>query len=206
MINSSKITPQVLSQIKQRGEHFACVTSYDTPSTQLIEAAGIEVALVGDSLGMVLSGRENTQEVTVEEMLYHTRAASKSAEKSLLVSDLPYEASQKSISEIIQIAKSFQEAGADAVKIEGPVVDVIKGLVASKVPVMAHLGLTPQSVSDRRDLKVQAKEPEEARQFLNPIEGSPRNARDHLELLPTKISVSLLQRLQLADDLAHRGL
>ncbi len=167
MDRPEKITPRVLKEYKVKGRHFACLTAYDTPSARLSDEAGIELILVGDSLGMAVLGLDSTRPVTFEQMLYHTQAARRGVKTALFAVDMPYETMTLPGDKIIKYAKRFvEEGGADAVKIEGPVFELISQLTASKIPVIAHLGLTPQSVSDEKGYKVQAKTQEEAEILL----------------------------------------
>jgi 3-methyl-2-oxobutanoate hydroxymethyltransferase len=159
-----KVTPQLLYDLKSSGKRFACLSAYDMPSAKLAEEAGIEVILVGDSVGMVVMGLDSTRPVTFDNMVYHAQAVKRGLKQSLLVIDMPYETTSGTPSETVEYAKRFlTEAGADAVKIEGPVYDVIEQLVAAGIPVMGHLGLTPQSAES---FKVQAKTQEEAVKLL----------------------------------------
>jgi 3-methyl-2-oxobutanoate hydroxymethyltransferase len=167
MFQLPKITPQDLIEYKKAGERFACLTAYDTPSARIAEQCGIEVVLVGDSVGTTVLGLENTTSVTFENILYHTRAVKRGLKRSLLVSDLPLEASRGTPKTIAGHAKRLmKEGGAEAVKIEGPVFEAIEAMVASKIPVLAHLGLTPQTAARNGGFKVRAKMKQEAEKLL----------------------------------------
>ncbi|HEX9766815.1 MAG TPA: 3-methyl-2-oxobutanoate hydroxymethyltransferase [Nitriliruptorales bacterium] len=147
-----------LSAYKQRGERFTMLTAYDHLSAQILDEAGVPVILVGDSLGMVMLGYESTVAVTMDEMLHHTRAVSRGARNSLVVGDMPFGSYQDGPSQALANATRFlKEAGANAVKLEGggDMVEVTAKLVHSGIPVMAHLGLTPQSVNQFGGYKVQ---------------------------------------------------
>lgn len=159
-----KITPKLLKDYKSKKKRFTCLAAYDMPSAKLAEKAGVELILVGDSVGMVVMGLDSTRPVTFEQMSYHTQAVKKGIQNSLLAVDMPYDTIAGSAQKTLDYAKRFmKEAGAEAVKIEGPVFEVIKKLTDAKVPVVAHLGLTPQSAED---FKVQAKTKEEAEKLL----------------------------------------
>ena len=144
-----KVTTLTLRQKKERGEPITMLTAYDYPTALVLDQAGIDSILVGDSLGMVVLGYENTLPVTMEDMLHHCRAVSRGAKAALLIGDMPFMSYQASVEEAVRNAGRFlQTAGMDAVKLEGghERVPAIKAIVAAGIPVMGHLGLTPQSV------------------------------------------------------------
>lgn len=156
-----RVTIHDVRAYKERGERFAMVTAYDFLSAQILDQAGVPVLLVGDSLGMVVLGYDSTLAVTMDEMLHHTRAVSRGSERAVVVGDMPFGSYQASPDEGFRNATRFlKEAGANAVKLEGagPVVDLTARLVAAGVPVMAHLGLTPQSVNQFGGFKVQGRD------------------------------------------------
>ena len=145
------------------------LTAYDASFAGIIDATGIEMVLVGDSLGMVLLGYNSTVPVTMEEMLHHCRAASKGVKRALLVGDMPFMSYQVSESEAITNAGRFlKEAGCDAVKLEGgtEVCDTVKAMVRAGISVMGHIGLTPQTASQLGGYKVQGKDADSARKLL----------------------------------------
>ena len=145
------------------------LTAYDASFAGIIDATGIEMVLVGDSLGMVLLGYNSTVPVTMEEMLHHCRAASKGVKRALLVGDMPFMSYQVSESEAITNAGRFlKEAGCDAVKLEGgtEVCDTVKAMVMAGISVMGHIGLTPQTASQLGGYKVQGKDADSARKLL----------------------------------------
>jgi 3-methyl-2-oxobutanoate hydroxymethyltransferase len=165
-----KMTVLRLGQKKARGEKITAVTAYDFPTARLAAEAGIDIILVGDSLGMVLQGRENTLKVTMDEMIYHTALVARARPRSLVVSDMPYQSFHVSVEKSVENACRFvKEGGAEAVKLEGGRnrFRVIEALLNAEVPVMAHLGLTPQSVHRLGGFKVQGKLREKAREILN---------------------------------------
>jgi len=154
---------------KERGERFAVLTAYDYPTAEVLDEAGIEVLLVGDSLGMVVLGYDSTVPVTVEEMLHHVRAVCRGARRALVVADMPFLSYQVSLEEGMRNAgRLLQEGGAHAVKLEGggPVVDLTARLVQAGIPVMGHLGLTPQSVNQFGGFKVQGRSEQAAERLV----------------------------------------
>jgi 3-methyl-2-oxobutanoate hydroxymethyltransferase len=164
-----KMTVSRLAQKKARGEKIAAVTAYDFPTARIAAAAGIDIVLIGDSLGMVLQGHENTLKVTMDEMVYHTSLVSRAQPPALVVSDMPYGSfhlhSEKSVENACRFIK---EGGAEAVKLEGgrKRFRIIEALLNAEIPVMAHLGLTPQSVHQLGGFKVQGKLREKAREIF----------------------------------------
>jgi 3-methyl-2-oxobutanoate hydroxymethyltransferase len=155
-----RTVPEILRR-KPEGRRISMLTAYDHPTAQIVDEAGIDLILVGDSLGMVVQGREDTLPVTMEEMLYHTRLVSRGARTALVVGDMPFLSYQVSVAEAVRNAGLFlKEGGGQAVKCEGggPVVPAIRAMVEAGIPVMAHLGLTPQSVHLLGGMKVQGRE------------------------------------------------
>ncbi len=147
-----------LRQKKQRGEPVSMMTAYDYPTALIVDEAGMDCILVGDSLGMVVLGYENTLPVTMEDMLHHCKAVSRGAKKALLVADMPFLSYQVSVSEAVANAGRFlKEAGMDAVKLEGGRErrDTICAILDAGIPVMGHLGLTPQSVHQLGGFRMQ---------------------------------------------------
>jgi 3-methyl-2-oxobutanoate hydroxymethyltransferase len=145
-----KITTLAFRQKKKRGEPIAVLTGYDYPTALALDQAGIDAILVGDSLGMVVLGYENTLPVTMDEMLHHCRAVARGARAALLIGDMPFMSYQVSTEEAIRNAGRFlQQGGMDAVKLEGgrERLDAINAILGAGIPVMGHLGLTPQSVN-----------------------------------------------------------
>jgi 3-methyl-2-oxobutanoate hydroxymethyltransferase len=156
----SKITVASLKEKKLRHQPITCLTAYDYASARLVDEAGIDIVLVGDSLAMTMLGYENTLSVTVDEMLHHTRAARRGVKNALLVADMPYGSYHTSAEEAVRNAARFvKEAGAEAVKIEGgdKRADLIRRIIDAEIPVTGHIGLTPQSVNVMGGYKVQGK-------------------------------------------------
>jgi 3-methyl-2-oxobutanoate hydroxymethyltransferase len=155
-----------LRTLKERGERFTMLTAYDYLSAQILGEAGIPVLLVGDSLGMVVLGHESTVPVTMDEMLHHVRAVRRGAGSALVVADLPFMSYATTEDGLRNAGRFLKEAGAGAVKVEGPVVELTGVLTRAGIPVMAHLGLTPQHVNQLGGYKVQAKDDAAAEQLL----------------------------------------
>jgi 3-methyl-2-oxobutanoate hydroxymethyltransferase len=156
----AKITAITLLEKKQRREPITVLTAYDYPSARLLDEAGIDMVLVGDSLGMVMLGYENTLPVTMAEMLHHTRAVRRGVKRALLVADMPFASFHISVRDTVRNATRFiKDAGAEAVKIEGGEkrARLIERLVEAEVPVVGHIGLTPQSLHAMGGYKVQGK-------------------------------------------------
>src|SRR5712672_1480334 len=172
-MSDGKITvPSLLhrkSLSPQDSTKITCLTAYDYPTARLLDEAGVEVLLVGDSLGMVMLGHETTLPVTVDEMLHHTRAVHKGTRRALVVADMPFGSYHAEIPESVRNAVRFvKEAGAEAVKVEGGErrLELIARLTEAEIPVMGHVGLTPQSLHAMGGFKVQGKTPDAAEQLV----------------------------------------
>jgi 3-methyl-2-oxobutanoate hydroxymethyltransferase len=153
-----KVTMPTLGEMKRQGKPISALTAYDYPTARLVDEAGIDLILVGDSLAMVMLGQENTLAVTMDEMLHHTRAVRRGTRRALVVADMPFGSYHGEVSEGVASAIRFiKEAGAEAVKIEGPRVELVRALVDAEIPVVGHLGLTPQSVHRMGGYRVQAR-------------------------------------------------
>ena len=158
-----------IASFKQRGERFTMLTAYDYLTAQVLDEAGVPVLLVGDSLGMVMLGYDSTVPVTMDEMLHHTRAVRRGATRALVVGDMPFMSYQGSPDDGVRNAGRFlKEGSANAVKLEGggPVVDLTSRLTSMGIPVMGHLGLTPQSVNQFGGFKVQGRGDEAAERIV----------------------------------------
>lgn len=166
----SRLSIHKLRDWKTEKQRFAMITAYDYPSARLVEQAGIPVILVGDSLGSVVLGYETTIPVTLEDILYHTRAVVRATEKAIVVADMPFMSYQANADDAVRNAgRLLQEGGATAVKLEGGahVAPLVRRMVECGIPVMGHLGLTPQSVNQFGGHKVQGKTPAAAAKLLN---------------------------------------
>ena len=158
-----------LKELKQRGEKIPMLTAYDYATAKLIDEAGMPLILVGDSLGMVVLGYESTIPVTMADMLHHTKAVVRGTKRSLIIGDMPFMTYQVSTSDALFNAGRFiQEGGAQAVKLEGgeSVAEVVHRVVECGIPVMGHIGLTPQSIHQLGGYKAQGKTPEAASRLL----------------------------------------
>ncbi len=154
---------------KKDGDKITMLTAYDYPFARIVDQAGIDAILVGDSLGMVVQGLDNTLPVTMDEMIYHTKMVSRAVTDAMVMGDMPFMSYQASISEAVKNAGRFiKEAGAAGVKLEGgaEIAPQIKAMLKSDIPVMAHIGLTPQSIHRMGGYKVQGKSEEAAKRLL----------------------------------------
>jgi len=170
MNEDEKVTIPKLFEMKVQGEPISMVTAYDWPTARLADRAGIDVVLVGDSVANNVLGYESTLPVTLEEMLHHTRAVRRGIKKALVVGDMPFLSYQVSVEQTIESAGRFlKEAGAEAVKLEGgeEVADRVEALDKMGIPVMGHIGLLPQRVSQTGGYRVQGREEAQARRILN---------------------------------------
>ena len=164
-----KVTTLTLRQKKERGEPITMLTAYDYPTALSMDQAGVDAILVGDSLGMVVLGYANTLPVTMEEMLHHCRAVSRGAQSALLIGDMPFMSYQADVNDAVRNAGRFlQQAGMDAVKLEGgrERADAVRAIVSAGIPVMGHLGLTPQSVNQLGGFRPQGKTAPAAKRLL----------------------------------------
>ena len=194
------VTIHDLRGFKERGERFAMLTAYDFPTAQILDAAGIPVLLVGDSLSNVILGYDSTVPVTMDEMLHHTRAAARGASHALIVGDMPFGSYQGSIEDGMRNAMRFmKEGGAHAVKLEGAQTELIARLVNAGVPVMGHLGLTPQSVHQFGGYKVQGRTEEQAdsiRRWAKEIEEAGAFSLV-LEAVPSSLAARVTKQLSI---------
>ncbi len=181
---------------------ITCLTAYDYPTARLLDEAGVDILLVGDSLGMVVLGYENTLPVTMEEMLHHTRAVRRAVKRALVVADMPYGSFHAEISESVRNAIRFiKDAGAEAVKVEGGEkrLELISRLVEAEIPVMGHIGLTPQSLHALGGFKVQGKTLEAAEQLLRDARAVEAAGAFSivLESVPRELAARITQQLHI---------
>jgi 3-methyl-2-oxobutanoate hydroxymethyltransferase len=163
-------TIQSFKAAKEKGERIAVLTAYDYTTATLLEEAGVDCLLVGDSLGMVMLGYENTLQVTMDDMIHHTKAVARAARNALLIGDMPFLSFHVSVEEAVRNAGRFvKEARAQAVKVEGgpDILDKIRAIIKAQIPVLGHLGLTPQSVNAMGGYKLQGKNIETARRMID---------------------------------------
>jgi 3-methyl-2-oxobutanoate hydroxymethyltransferase len=197
-----KVTTRALQQKKQRGEPIIMLTAYDYPTALAMDQACIDAILVGDSLGMVVLGYENTLPVTMEDMLHHCRAVARGAHTALLIGDMPFMSYQISVTEAVRNAGRFlQEAGMDAVKLEGgrERAEAIHAIVSAGIPVMGHLGLTPQSVHQLGGFRPQGRNNSAAQTLLSDALALQEAGCFSivLESIPARLATLVSQRLNI---------
>lgn len=165
----TRVTTATVREMKRKGEKITMLTAYDYPTAVVLDEAGIDILLVGDSLAMVVLGYDSTLPVTMEEMIHHTKAVVRGTKRAMVVGDMPFMSYQASVADAVRNAGRFlQEGGAQAVKLEGgrEVAETVLKITQSGIPVMAHLGLTPQSVHQLGGYKVQGKEEKVAKKIM----------------------------------------
>ena len=202
MEKKKAITAPELARMKARSERVVMVTAYDYPSALLADAAGVDVILVGDSLGMVVLGHQTTIPVTLEDVLHHTRAVCRANPQALVVADLPFLSYQLTPEEALRNAgRLIQEGGAGAVKLEGGrhVAPTVERMVQAGIPVVGHLGLTPQSVRALGGFRVQARKPDSARRLLEDARLLEEAGACGivLELIPTEVAREVSRALSI---------
>jgi len=184
---------------KAEGRKIVMVTAYDALFTRIVEEAGLEIILVGDSLGVVVQGKKDTLSVTMEDMLYHTRLVAGAAQRALVIGDMPFLSYQVTVDEAVRNAGRFLQAGAAAVKLEGgaAVVDRVEAMTRFGIPVMCHIGMTPQSVHHYGGYKVQGKGADQADELLadaRALEAAGAFALV-LEAVPARLAKTITQAL-----------
>ena len=197
-----KISTHTFHLKKQRGEQLTMLTAYDYPTARAVDLAGIDSILVGDSLGMVVLGYENTLPVTMEEMLHHCRAVSRGASRALLIGDMPFMSYQVGVEDAVRNAGRFlQESGMNAVKLEGgrERLDAVRAILDAGIPVLAHLGLTPQSIHKFGGFRAQGKSAKAAGALLEDA----LSLEDAgcfglvLESIPARVAAYITQKLKM---------
>ena len=166
----TKITVQdILNRKQKEKKKITVLTAYDFPTAKLVDEAGMDIVLVGDSLGMVLLGYDSTLPVNMEDMLHHLKAVSRAVKHAFLVVDMPYRSYETPEQSLKNARRFLKEGGAEAVKLEGgkKILEQVKALVKAEIPVMGHLGMTPQSATELGGYKVQGKTREQAEQIFN---------------------------------------
>ena len=196
-----KITVASLREKKLQHEPITCLTAYDYASARLVDEAGIDIVLVGDSLAMTMLGYENTLTVTVDEMLHHTRAVRRGVKNAFLVADMPFGSYHLGVDESVRNAARFvKEAGAEAVKIEGGEkrADLIRSIIDAEIPVTGHIGLTPQSVNVMGGFKVQGKTLPAVEQLMRDAVALDRAgvACIYLEGIPREVAAMITAEVQ----------
>jgi len=195
-----RITINQIKEMKQKGEKIPMLTAYDYLTAKMVDKAGIPLILIGDSLGMVMLGYDSTIPVTMADVIHHTRAVVRGAQKALIVADMPFMSFQASDTDAMYNAgRLIQEGGAQAVKLEGGVVveELVKRMVDCGIPVMGHIGLTPQSVHQFGGYKVQGKTREAAQRLLKDAEALDRAGAFViiLECTPAPLSRLITERV-----------
>lgn len=197
-----RITISQIKQMKQKGEKITMLTAYDYTTARIVDEAGIPLILVGDSLGMVVLGYESTIPVTMEEMLHHTRAVVRGTKQAMVIGDMPFMTYHISTDDALRNAARFiQEGGAQAVKLEGGVnvADKVRKIVECGIPVMGHIGLTPQSIYQLSGFKVQGKTPETARKLLEDAQALEEAGAFAivLETVPSQLAALITQKISI---------
>jgi len=197
-----RISIHQIKEMKQRGEKIAMLTAYDYATARIIDEAGIPLILVGDSLGMVVLGYESTIPVTIEDMLHHTKAVVRGTKCALVVGDMPFMTYHTSIAEAQRNAARFiQEGGAQAVKLEGgvTVAEKVNAIVNCGIPVMGHIGLTPQSINQLGGYKVQGRTEETAKRLLEDAQALEQAGAFAvvLETVPTPLATLITQKISI---------
>lgn len=165
----NKITTTVVRNMKKNGEKITMLTAYDYSTARVVDDAGIDMILVGDSLGMVMLGYDSTVPVTMEDMIHHTKAVTRGTSRAMVIGDMPFMSYQADVNDaVINAGRLLKEAGAQGIKLEGgrEVAEVVKRIAGAGIPVMGHLGLTPQSVHQLGGYKVQGKNRDVAQKIL----------------------------------------
>ena len=198
---AKRITAPAIRAMKGQ-QRIGMLTAYDCPSARVVDSAGAEIILVGDSLGMVVLGYPDTLSVTVDDMLHHTRAAARGATRALIVGDMPYMSYHVSIEESVRNAGRFIQAGAHAVKVEGGKkrrIKTIEAILDAEIPVMGHIGLTPQSLNALGGFKVQGKGSEESRRLIDEAVALERAGCFSivLECVPTELAAFITERISI---------
>lgn len=193
------VTTLSLKKYKEEGKKFSCLTSYDACFAAMANAAGIDVLLIGDSLGMVLQGHDSTLPVTMDDMIYHTQCVSRGNSNALIMADLPFNANS-TVAETIHNAGLLMQAGAHVIKIEGEawLRESIEALSNRGIPVCAHLGLTPQSVNKLGGYRVQGKEQKAATKMVDAVQSLVLAGADIilLECVPTSLAQEITDSVE----------
>lgn len=198
----ARVSTTELKEKRLRQEKISMLTSYDYSTAAMVDAAGIDMILVGDSLGMVVLGYENTLAVTMDDMIHHTKAVARATSRSMVVGDMPFLSYHISPQEAVRNAGRFiQEAGAQAVKLEGGIerVDTVKAIVDAQIPVVGHIGLTPQSVNQLGGFRVQGKDLEGARKLIEDARAMEAAGAFAivLECVPTQLAQKITEEISI---------
>ncbi len=195
-----RVTIGQIKEMKQKGEKIAMLTSYDYSTAKIVDEAGIPLILVGDSLGVVMLGYESTIPVTMDEMLHHTKAVVRGTKHALIVGDMPFMTYHVSVEDAMRNAGRFiQEGGCQAVKMEGGVnvAEKVQRVVQCGIPVMGHIGLTPQSINQLSGFKIQGKTPEAAKRLLQDAQALEEAGAFAvvIETVPAQLSALITQKI-----------
>ena len=195
-----RITIDQIKAMKQRGEKIAMLTAYDYSTAKIVDEVGIPLILVGDSLGMVVLGYESTIPVTIDEMIHHTKAVVRGTKRALVIGDMPFMTYHTSISDAQRNAARFiQEGGAQAIKLEGgvTVAEKVRAIVNCGIPVMGHIGLTPQSIHQLGGYKIQGRTPEAAAKMLKDAQALEEAGAFAvlMETVPTPLATLITQKI-----------
>jgi len=197
-----RITINQIRDMKQKGEKITMLTAYDYSTAKIVDEVGIPLILVGDSLGMVVLGYESTVPVTMEDMLHHTKAVVRGTKQTMVIGDMPFMTYHISVDDALKNAARFiQEAGAQAIKLEGgvTVAEKVKRIVECGIPVMGHIGLTPQSIHQFGGFKVQGRTPEAAVKMLKDAQALEEAGAFAvvLETVPTPLATLITQKINI---------
>jgi len=197
-----RITIDQIKDMKQKGEKITMLTAYDYSTAKIVDEVGIPLILVGDSLGMVVLGYESTIPVTMEEMLHHTKAVVRGTKQTMVIGDMPFMTYHISVDDALKNAARFiQEAGAQAIKLEGgvTVAEKVRRIVECGIPVMGHIGLTPQSIHQFGGFKVQGRTPEAAVKMLKDAQALEEAGAFAivLETVPTPLATLITQKVSI---------
>jgi 3-methyl-2-oxobutanoate hydroxymethyltransferase len=197
----ARITVDDIKAMKERGERIVMLTAYDYPSARLADEAGVDMILVGDTLGMVVLGYDSTIPVTMEDMIHHIKPVVRGSERALVVGDMPFLSFQTGVEDAIRNAgRMMKETGCQAVKLEGGVhmAETVRRLVQVGIPVVGHIGLTPQSVNQLSGFKVQGRTPEAAERLMDDAIALQQAGAFCivLELIPAPLAKLISQRLR----------
>lgn len=198
----AKVTIQKLKAMKDNGEKISMITAYDYPTALLVDRAGIEIILVGDSLAMTVLGLETTVPITMEEMIHHIRPVVRGAKNPMIVGDMPFGSYNESREQAIRNAtRLMKEGGCDAIKLEGgaEVAETVKAIVDAGIPVMGHIGLTPQTISQLGGFKVQGKNLESAKALMEDARALEEAGAFSivLECVPEELGKAITQKLSI---------
>ncbi len=200
-MSAASITVRHLREMKAEGRKISVLTSYDASMTRLLEEAGVEALLVGDSLGNVVQGHDSTLPVTVDEMVYHTRNVARARRRALLVADMPFMSYRTPELALESAGRLMKEGGAHMVKLEGGAsqLEVVRRITAQGIPVCGHLGLIPQSVHKLGGYRVQGREAERAEEILNDALALQEAGSDLLvlECVPSGLAASITEALEI---------